>query len=346
VEENLREAERRIEEARRTQAESLDLQDLNLDDLPDTLRGLSHLRNLRLGVDILNRLKPPEWGFDTLDLSPLSSLQELKSLSIVTTPVSDLSPLASLQGLQSLSLAGCLNVDDLSPLAGLQNLQKLDLSACLDLDDLSPLANLHDLRNLDLGLCFCVLNFSPLAGLHRLQTLNLFGCRGLRELSPLVDLQALQELSLFGCGIEVLPEILLAFVGHPRLTKLIVEKAIGVPGEILSCRASDNCLPRLRTWIAELELEAAEAEKKMKALLLGSSRVGKAPHSSAHRLGEKPEIVVKPQSLGTSEKPREVFISYAWGDDTLGPSQNNCPRFNFVRRSDRVVPLAMKTVAA
>jgi hypothetical protein len=48
-EERLAEAERRIEEARRTRAEWLDLGDLELDELPASLGSLPHLRALYLG---------------------------------------------------------------------------------------------------------------------------------------------------------------------------------------------------------------------------------------------------------------------------------------------------------
>jgi hypothetical protein len=53
VETNLAEAERRIEEARRTQAESLDLGDLALSELPAGLGDLPHLKTLHLGISSL-----------------------------------------------------------------------------------------------------------------------------------------------------------------------------------------------------------------------------------------------------------------------------------------------------
>ena len=49
MQENLREAERRIEEARETGAEILDLGDLALSEIPASLWGLPDLRALYLG---------------------------------------------------------------------------------------------------------------------------------------------------------------------------------------------------------------------------------------------------------------------------------------------------------
>jgi internalin A len=47
-----------------------------------------------------------------------------------------------------------------------------------------------------------------------------------------------------------------------------------VPREVLSHNLIDNCLPRLRTYLAELAL-GSEAENEVKVILLGNGRVGK-----------------------------------------------------------------------
>lgn len=60
------------------------------------------------------------------DLSPLSGLAALESLSLRDTKVSDLSPLSRLTALKELQCQGS-DVSDLSPLSGLIALEKLDL---------------------------------------------------------------------------------------------------------------------------------------------------------------------------------------------------------------------------
>lgn len=137
MQEKLAEAERRIEEARRTQAEALDLGDLELSELPANLGDLSHLKALYLGSTGLNDAGELEWA-------PKRKTSEL----------TDLSPLAGLRGLQKLHLNNCEGVTNLSPLAGLQALQNLNLQSCRGVTDLEPLA-----------------------GLQALQSLNLYGCR-------------------------------------------------------------------------------------------------------------------------------------------------------------------------
>jgi internalin A len=204
LEPNLSEAERRIEEARKTQAEELDLGDLALIALPASLEDLPHLKRLHLSP-----LKPrAEVGLDLdltrtyqlRDLSPLARLQGLESLDLsMCAGVTDLSPLAGLQGLQSLNLSHTW-VRDLSPLAGLQELRSLDLESCDGVTDLRPLADLDGLQSLKLGMCACLTSLAPLAGLQGLQSLS-FGGTGVTDLAPLAGLRELQSLSFGVTGV-------------------------------------------------------------------------------------------------------------------------------------------------
>jgi internalin A len=395
LESNLTEAERRIEEARRTGAEVLDLGDLGLRELPASLGELPRLKALYLGTEKpteaggsgwdINR-KPPDLsdlsplsalaglqrldlsscagvtdlaplsglaglqrlnllnctgvtdlaplpglaGLQSLDLkscsgvtnlSPLSGLAGLQSLNLdfcrgVTdlaplsglaglqsldlsscAAVTDLAPLSGLAGLQSLrlpyclgvtnlaSLSGlvglqslhlclCLGVTDLAPLSGLVGLQSLNLQLCLGVTDLAPLSGLADLQNLDLSHCAAVTDLSPLSGLADLQNLDLSHCAAVTDLSPLSGPRDLEALNLYGCEPSIPIYLLRVFVNNPRLTRLIADKTAGVPREVLSHSEHDNCLPRLRTYLAELGL-AAEDENEVKIILLGNGRVGK-----------------------------------------------------------------------
>ncbi len=413
MQENLAEAERRIEEARRTQAESLDLGDLALSELPASLGDLPHLRALYLGRQRLTEAGNLEWDADrkppklkdlaplarlqelqrlslnacegvtdlaplaglqglqglnlsgtgvmnlfplarlqglqslslngcegvtdlaplarlqelqslslnacegVTDLAPLAGLQELQNLNLSGTSVTDLFPLARLQGLRNLNLNGCWRVKDLAalarlrglqildlsvtgvtnlvPLAGLQGVQILDLESCEDVTDLFPLEGLHDLQSLELShtgvtdlsplaglqdlqslnlVDTGVTDLAPLAGLQRLKRLNLRECTGVKELAPLAGLLGLEDLDLYGCRPSVPASLLRVLVDHPCLAELKADEAVGVPREVLSHRFDDNCLPRLRTYLSELDL-GAEAENEVKVILLGNGRVGK-----------------------------------------------------------------------
>jgi internalin A len=326
VQEKLREAERRIAEARRTGAEVLDLGDLALSELPASLGDLPDLRALYLGTYRPGNGGQAQWDEDRkapdfADLAPLAGLQSLQSLNLSDCPgVTDLAPIASLQALQSLYFWYCRAVEDLAPIATLQALQSLDLIDCHAVTDLAPIAKLKALQSLNLGSCFGVTDLAPIAKVEALQSLNLDSCHGVTDLAPIAKLKALQSLNLDGCysvtdlapvaelqalqslylmdctgvtdlaplgnlpGLQTLnlcgcapplsQQLLRYFADHPCLTRLIADKAAGVLREVLSRHYRDNCLPRLRAHLAELD-SGAETENELKVILLGNGRVGK-----------------------------------------------------------------------
>ncbi len=237
--------------------QSLDLWGTRVKDLPP-LAGLLGLQSLDLS------------GTRVHDLSPLAGLLGLQRLDLWSISVHDLSPLAGLLGLQSLGLSGT-SVHDVSPLIGLLGLQSLGLSST-GVKDLSPLAGLLGLQSLDLS-STSVKDLSPLAGLLGLQSLDL-SSTSVKDLSPLAALQGLQALDLYGCRPAIPTMLLQVFADHALLTNLVADEAVGVPREVLSQDVSDNCLPRLRTYLSELGL-GAEAENEVKVILLGNGRVGK-----------------------------------------------------------------------
>lgn len=205
VEDNLREAERRIEEARRTQAESLYLGDLALRELPASLGDLPHLKRLLFGRHRLTEAGELEWvgGREApafTDLAPLAGLQALQSLDLDgCVGVTDIAPLTQLQTLQSLDLSSCEKISDLAPLARLQTLQSLDLSFCTGFADLAPLAQIQVLKNLYLIGCIGVTDIAPLAQMQALQNLKLTYCTGVTDVAPLAQIQTLRNLELINC---------------------------------------------------------------------------------------------------------------------------------------------------
>jgi len=153
-----------------------------------------------------------------------------------------------------------------------------------DFTDLSPLCGLAGLQSLNLG-STGVTDLSPLSGLAGLQSLDLSYCRGVPDLSPLSGLQSLESLNLYDSRASIPVDFLRTFANHARLIQLIADKAIGVPREVLSHEDHDNCLPRLRTYLAELDL-ASEAENEVKIILLGNGRAGKT--QLCRRFRDKP----------------------------------------------------------
>lgn len=285
------------------------LQNLDLDNCTgvtslSAVAGLRRLRSLSfretgvtdlsplVGLQQLQRIELAQT--DVTDLTPLAKLHNLQTLSFGSTNVTDLAPLAALRELRDLSFDSCGGISDLTPLAGLHRLQSLTCSLT-GINDLSSLAGHIELRSLELSYSGGVKDLSPLAGLERLQRLSFrgtrvtslapltghkdlktlrFGLTEVRDLYPLARFQVLQALELYDCKYPI-PGILLRILAeNSHLSDLIVDKAEGVPREVLSRSLLDNCLPRLRIYFFELDL-GAEAENEVKVILLGNGRVGK-----------------------------------------------------------------------
>lgn len=112
------------------------------------LAGLAGLRSLTLTcVNVMN----PEWKMRTLsDITPLSTLTNLRRLSLHGTRVEDVTPLSDMTDLLRLDLSRTLAYR-VGPLANLRKLQDLDLNyVCVS--DVSPLYNLTCMKKL------CLLN--------------------------------------------------------------------------------------------------------------------------------------------------------------------------------------------
>jgi internalin A len=99
-------------------------------------------------------------------------------------------------------------------------------------------------------------------------------CTGVTDLTPVWKLHCLRRLDLSGCGFAVPESLFRHLAALPELAHLSCDRGDKVPQEILSRHPYDNCLPRLRTHLAEID-QAAEAENEVKIILLGNGRVGK-----------------------------------------------------------------------
>lgn len=110
-------------------------------------------------------------------------------------------------------------------------------------------------------------------GFTELELLDL-SFTGVSDLSPLAGLTALQSLDLYDCPITLLPNRVVALPALETL-RLSPQPGLGqIPAEVLSQNQRDNCLPRLRAHLADLEA-GAESLTELKLIVLGNGRVGK-----------------------------------------------------------------------
>lgn len=167
----------------------------------------------------LNELVIDKGNFS--DLSFLSGLNELTTLTITDSPVSssDLKMLAELPKLEKLTMTNC----------GLGNIENLSAAKLTHLNlnsnairDLSPLSFMSSLTHLDLSYN-ALTNLNALSALTGLEVLNIAG-NSLSSIRPLATCIKLQELNLaFNAignlsGIENLTELTLLDVSNNTLT--------------------------------------------------------------------------------------------------------------------------------
>lgn len=114
-------------------------------------------------------------------------------------------------------------------------------------------------------------NLAAVGSLARLARLDCSRTQ-IADLTPLAGLTALQRLTVSGCRLDGLPRAVLAL---PRLRKLHLydSDVPGIPNEVLSQEPDDNCLERLRAYVAGLD--AGEVAADARLLILGNGRVGK-----------------------------------------------------------------------
>jgi internalin A len=204
-------AHKLIEENKKTKATILDLGNCGLTALPEELKDLSWLEELRLGYDYFdfenknwvttrNKGKSnkipvlPQWIGELVNLQSLALndisletvealglLRALRVINVSNSEVSDLNPLKNLANLQLLYCSST-QVSDLNPLKNHANLQQLDCSST-QVSDLNPLKNLANLQLLDCS-STQVSDLNPLKNLANLLHLD---CRSTQvsDLNPL-----------------------------------------------------------------------------------------------------------------------------------------------------------------
>jgi internalin A len=226
------------------------------------------------------------------DLAPLSRLTALQKLDCVSTGVSDLAPLSGLTALQTLHCSfnkvsdlaalrrltalqdlACSHtrISDLLPLSGLTALQAIYCSFT-EIGDLAPLRRLTALQNLDCSHT----KISDLLPLRHIAALRRLDCSDteISDLAPLVDLPDLRKLNCSRCRLR--EPVAETFWFKPSLIGLILHdsKIPGLPAEVLSQTAGENCLDSLRAHLRDCAA-GREPMADVKLMVLGNGRIGK-----------------------------------------------------------------------
>ncbi len=163
------------------------------------LAGLTELRSLNLQTRNRNGSYYP-----LTDISALSGMTKLTTLSLALGDVKDLSPVSGLTSLTDLNLYGNFNCPDLQFLSGLAKLTNLSLELG-DVRDLSPVSGLTSLTDLQIYGNFSCSDLQFLSGLTKLRTLQIIpnsgeGATPLTSLKGLENLTELRELHVNGPG--------------------------------------------------------------------------------------------------------------------------------------------------
>ena len=259
------EAERRIEEARASGVEKLDLSGLDIEMVPASVAGLEQVNWFQF--------LPHRRVVDVTALKQLPALQKVNLW--LCNELCDLSPLTTLANLQHLGLYDCQA--NLSPLASLATLQHLKLFRCHSLTNISLLTSFKNLKLLDLSWNYKLTDLSPLASQANLRQLVLDGCNNLSDLAPILKLPKLKALYLIDAiplscqpGSSILE-------GAKELEMLSCNSLLIAPNELASQPEffnPDNCLPRLKAWRADLDQGQAD-NHRIKLFVLGNGSAGK-----------------------------------------------------------------------
>ena len=168
----------KIEKAKKTNAEELDLSNLDLKEIPTEITGLTSLTSLQLDRNQISEIK----GLETLT--------SLTSLHLDRNQISEIKGLETLTSLTSLHLSG----NQISEIKGLETLTSLT-SLYLDRNQISEIKGLETLTSLTLLYLYSN-QISEIKGLETLTSLTLLHLhsnqikeiKGLEQLTSLVDL--------------------------------------------------------------------------------------------------------------------------------------------------------------
>ena len=296
-----REAEQRIEKARREGAIKLDLSGIELTELPEAIVSLSQLQQLNLSDNQLRELP-----------KAIASLSQLQQLDLTRNQLRELpEAIASVTQLQHLDLSGNQLTALPEAIAHLTNLkilnvggkpwheQKNQLTALPE-----AITSLTQLQQLDLSGNQLTALPEAITSLIQLQQLNLCGNQ-LRELpEAIASLSQLQQLNLSSNQLRELPEAIASLsqlqqlnLSSNQLTEL--PEAIASLSQLKELELSDNQLTELPEVVSSLsQLEqlslsnnklttlpkAISSLTELEQLILGGNEITSLPEELCHLL--------------------------------------------------------------
>jgi Leucine-rich repeat (LRR) protein len=154
---------------------------LNCELLPKTLKQLHiyvYSKKKIINIEALNTTDLQHLtisDFDEKDLTKLSSLTNLKTLSFKTAKIKSLKGIETLTNLKCISLGGVRSLTDITDISTLQNLKFLEFDICWKLQDFSPISQLKQLEVLQLMDCKNVASIKFVKELPKLRQLYTLG---------------------------------------------------------------------------------------------------------------------------------------------------------------------------
>ena len=224
------------------------------------------------------------------DLTGLELAINMDFLLLGFNPISDISPLSSLEQLRIFNMAVC-QISDIRPLANLTRLESLHLHYNR-IEDITPLANLTQLTDLWLN-HNQIVDVSPLGDLKNLTDLQIGG-NAIRDFSPLLGL----NLTHVDVDIRMLHELASVVVKVPDLNlKHAVREALSLPSEVPLTQLLMNQLTGLEAVDSQItDLTGLEHALNLTWLHLGVNEIHDlSPLAGLNRL-EGLAIYVNPLS--------------------------------------------------
>ena len=200
-----------------------------------SLEGLQYATNLQELV---------VYGGSVRDLSPLSNLEQLRSLYLNEHRIHDIKPLAGLS-LQVLNLSGN-HIVDVSSLSDMNSLRYLNLFGnFLSKGSLGQLSTLTSLRTLSLANDTSdsgISDLSPIASLQRLEVFSISGSL-IEDIGPIAELTELRGLQLSNTSVSDISPLKalekLQWVGLSRTLVTDIEALKGLP-ELTGIQFANN----------------------------------------------------------------------------------------------------------
>ena len=113
--------------------------------------------------------------FDEKDLSVISTLTNLKSLSITRSKIKSLKGIEKLINLEYLSLGAVRSLVDISDIVACKKLKRIDFDICWKLQDFSPIGELKEMEILELQDCKSLASIKFVEQLPKLKRLIALG---------------------------------------------------------------------------------------------------------------------------------------------------------------------------